>query len=183
MPFMQHCRRHSDNVDTVHLDFGTTSTVDPIAVPEIEVAGRDALIIHVEYQLRLGCSRERIRGRGRLCFEFSRNKINLYSVSGISVDHRTESMLARPGAARNKETPQQRRRKEAAAEETPDEVRSRAASWATASSTNLMRSRSFHFQVVRRLQRLPPNKKCADCPSKVSLLGLLGSLWLLVEGM
>ena len=61
MPFMQHCRRHSDNVDTVHLDFGTTSTVDPIAVPEIEVAGRDALIIHVEYQLRLGCSRERIR--------------------------------------------------------------------------------------------------------------------------
>mmetsp|Transcript_23669 Transcript_23669/g.56027 ORF Transcript_23669/g.56027 Transcript_23669/m.56027 type:complete len:976 (+) Transcript_23669:254-3181(+) len=52
-------------------------------------------------------------------------------------------MLARPGAARNKATPQQRRRKQASAEETPDEI-------------------------VRRLQRLPPNKKCADCPSKLT---------------
>uniref|UniRef100_A0A7S2PP83 Arf-GAP domain-containing protein n=1 Tax=Skeletonema marinoi TaxID=267567 RepID=A0A7S2PP83_9STRA len=50
-------------------------------------------------------------------------------------------MLARPGEARQKPTPTQRRRK--AAIEDPNDA-------------------------VRRLQRLPPNKACADCTSKLT---------------
>lgn len=50
------------------------------------------------------------------------------------------TMLSKPGEARSKATPTQRRRK--VVEENLDDV-------------------------VRRLQRLPHNKACADCQSKV----------------
>ena len=55
--------------------------------------------------------------------------------------HTGPTMLARPGEARQKPTPTQRRRK--AANEDPNDA-------------------------VRRLQRLPPNKACADCTSKLT---------------
>jgi transposase len=49
-------------------------------------------------------------------------------------------MLSKPGAARSKPTPTQRRGRKV--EETPDEL-------------------------LRKLQRLPGNKACADCGGKV----------------
>ena len=51
-------------------------------------------------------------------------------------------MLARPGEARQKPTPTQRRRKVTSNEDPND--------------------------TVRRLQRLPPNKACADCTAKLT---------------
>jgi hypothetical protein len=50
------------------------------------------------------------------------------------------NMLARPGEAREKSTPNTQRRKKVTSEDPND--------------------------TVRRLQRLPPNKACADCTSK-----------------
>lgn len=50
------------------------------------------------------------------------------------------NMLARPGEARQKSTPNTQRRKKLTSEDPND--------------------------TVRRLQRLPPNKACADCTSK-----------------
>lgn len=55
----------------------------------------------------------------------------------VSID---TSMLARPGEARQKSTPNTQRRKKVTSEDPND--------------------------TVRRLQRLPPNKACADCTSK-----------------
>ena len=53
-------------------------------------------------------------------------------------------MLSKPGEARNSGTPSYRNRK-VIAEESPDDV-------------------------VRRLQRVPSNKACADCSSKVNIM-------------
>ncbi len=65
----------------------------------------------------------------------------LTTASAIPPGHTSPTMLARPGEARQKATPTQRRRK--AANEDPNDA-------------------------VRRLQRLPPNKACADCTSKLT---------------
>eukprot|EP00985_Skeletonema_marinoi_P003472 scaffold1495_cov117-Skeletonema_marinoi.AAC.3 len=59
----------------------------------------------------------------------------------LRLPYTSPTMLARPGEARQKPTPTQRRRK--AAIEDPNDA-------------------------VRRLQRLPPNKACADCTSKLT---------------
>ena len=57
---------------------------------------------------------------------------------------RRGGMLSKPGEARNSGTPSYRNRK-VIAEESPDDV-------------------------VRRLQRVPSNKACADCSSKVNIM-------------